>query len=226
MVEQIAQDFKEDNPDLFGQERAVQQRLFSYAQEIELWAYEVSDVMLKRVARADYTVWNNIGQKLSAETRKRLKDVTVSSIFQQLQREQVDLIKSLPIEAAEKVHEWTQKGLSTGERYPAIAKRIRENLGQVTETRAIVIARTETARTRSNFTQARAQAVGSTHYIWHTVGDGTVRDTHARLNGKVFAWDDPPISDYGKNGEPIRAHPGCIWNCRCYASPIFEEKQQ
>lgn len=226
MVGEIAKDFKEDNPDLFGQERAVQQRLFSYAQEIEIWAYEISSVMLSRVARADYTVWNSTGEKLSAETKKRLKDTATSSVFQKLQHEQVELIKSLPLEAAQKVHEWTQKGLSEGERYPSIAKRIREKLGGVTESRAILIARTETTRTRSNFTQARAQAVGSTHYIWHTVGDGSVRDTHAKLNGKVFAWNDPPISDYGKNGEPIRSHPGGTWNCRCYASPIFEENKK
>ena len=220
MVGKIAQEYKEDS-DLFEQEKAVQKRLFSYADTLDAWANEVSDVMLKRVARADYSVWLRVGEKIGSETRRKLNEVTVSPIFYLLQHEQVELIKSLPLEAAQKVHEWTQIGLANGQRYPAIAKRIQTELGNVTKSRAITIARTETARTRSNFTEARAKAIGSTHYRWHTVGDGSVRRSHSELDGKVFSWNDPPITDYGKGGTPIRSHPGCVFNCRCWAEPIF-----
>lgn len=225
MVALIASEFKDDS-DVIGQERTVQQRLFSYADTIDAWANDVSSIMLKRVSQADYSVWLSIGESISAQTRKRLNDVTFSSTFQQLQKEQVELIKSLPLVAAEKVHEWTQAGLSKGQRYPTIAKRIREELGVVTESRAVLIARTETARARSNFTRTRAELIGSTHYIWHTVGDSTVRDGHAALDGKVFAWNDPPVSDFGKAGAPIRSHPGQVFNCRCWAEPIFNETKK
>ena len=222
MVGRIAQEFKEDS-DVYGQEKAVQLQLFSYADTIEAWAYDISEIMLRRVAQADYSVWLRVGEKISAETKRKLRDVTVYPIFKQLQHEQVELIKSLPIDAAQKVHEWTQIGLSNGQRYSTIAKRIQNELGGITKSRAIVIARTETARTRSNFTEARARAIGSTHYRWHTVGDASVRSSHARLNGKIFSWDDPPITDYGKGGTPIRSHPGCIFNCRCWAEPLFNK---
>lgn len=47
-------------------------------------------------------------------------------------------------------------------------------------------------------------------YIWHTQGDGKVRDSHAENDGKTFSWDSPP--DTG--------HPGEDYNCRCWAEDI------
>lgn len=147
-------------------------------------------------------------------------------IFNRLREEQVALIRSLPMEAAKKAQEWVASGLSDGQRYADIAQRIKNELGGVTESRAICIARTETARARSNFTQARAQAVGSTHYVWHTVGDNAVRPRHRELDKTVHAWSDPPICDVGAGGTPIRSHPGCVFNCRCWPEPLFYEKDK
>ena len=44
-------------------------------------------------------------------------------------------------------------------------------------------------------------------YIWHTQGDGKVRESHAERDGKVFSWDNPPEG----------GHPGEGYNCRCWA---------
>ncbi|HIV44705.1 MAG TPA: minor capsid protein [Candidatus Parasutterella gallistercoris] len=132
----------------------------------------------------------------------------------------------MPMEAAKKAQEWAASGLSDGQRYADIAQRIKNELGGVTESRAICIARTETARARSNFTQARAQAVGSTHYVWHTVGDNAVRPRHRELDRTVHSWSDPPICDVGAGGTPIRSHPGCVFNCRCWPEPLFYEKDK
>lgn len=223
LVGQIAKEYDEDtNPVVMS--NVIQQRLFAYSATLESWAFAVSKIMLDRVSKADYDTWLEVGKKIGRETRKKLKDVAPT--YQQLQNEQVRLIQSLPIEAAKKVHDWVQKGLDKGERYPDIAKRIMDELGADTESRAILIARTETARARSNFTQARAQAVGSTHYIWRTVGDGSVRPTHKALNGTIQRWDSPPVSDYGKGGIPIHSAPGCCFNCRCFASPIFPDDER
>ncbi len=43
------------------------------------------------------------------------------------------------------------------------------------------------------------------------------------MNGKVFAWNDPPMVNEGTDAHPnwMRHHPGEIWNCRCYAEPIL-----
>lgn len=49
-------------------------------------------------------------------------------------------------------------------------------------------------------------------YIWHTVGDGKVRSSHAERDGKTFSWDDPPEG----------GHPGEAPNCRCWAEDTEE----
>jgi len=53
------------------------------------------------------------------------------------------------------------------------------------------------------------QARTTTHYIWRTRGDGRVRSSHAKNDGKVFAWDNPPPT----------GHPGDAPGCRCTAEP-------
>lgn len=193
---------------------------------LDEWARSVADIMLRRAASADYDTWLRIGQKISRETRRKLKDAAAGPIFNRLREEQVALIRSLPMEAAKRAQEWAASGLSDGQRYADIAQRIKNELGGVTESRAICIARTETARARSNFTQARAQAVGSTHYVWHTVGDNAVRPRHRELDKTVHSWSDPPICDVGAGGTPIRSHPGCVFNCRCWPEPLFYEKEK
>jgi|GEM_PF-5874443 len=51
-------------------------------------------------------------------------------------------------------------------------------------------------------------------YIWHTVGDGKVRSSHAERDGETFSWDTPP--DGG--------HPGVAYNCRCTAESVAQPK--
>ena len=218
----IVKEYKgEENPAVMSQ--WIQQRLFSYSFEIEQWAYAVSKTMLDRVSKADYDTWLKVGQKVGLETRKKLK--AVEPIYKRLQAEQVRLITSLPIDSAKKVQEWVTEGLDKGQRYSEIVDRIQSKLADENRNHAILIARTETARCRSHFTEARARNVGSTHYVWRTVGDGTVRELHRKNNGQIFAWTDPPIAGVGRGGQPVLAHAGCIYNCRCWAEPIFPDDE-
>lgn len=129
--------------------------------------------------------------------------------------EQVNLITSLPTDAARRVHELTMKAIVEGTRPDLLASEILRT-GDVTKARATLIARTETARTASVLTQVRAQAVGSTGYIWRTSRDARVRPWHKKLEGQFVEWDNPPECDPGH-----RAHAGQIFNCRCWAEPII-----
>ena len=210
-----------DETDPEGMAALIQERLFSYSDTIDAWANAVAETMIKRAAQADYDVWKKVGQDLSADMKRKLREEGAGTIFKKLQADQVDLIKSIPRTAAERVHDWATKAMTEGQRPDTIAKRIRDEIGGVTESHALLIARTETARARSNFTEARAKAVGSTGYIWHCVHDSGTRPRHRALDGSVQKWDSPPVTDYGKGGAPIRSHPGAIFNCRCWAEPIF-----
>ncbi len=127
---------------------------------------------------------------------------------------QVGLIKSLPIEAGLRAQSLAMDAVTGGKRPAEVAAMIAET-EQVTTSRAMLIARTESARAAAVITEERAKAVGATSYIWRTAGDSDVRESHAKMEGKVCRYDDPPIVD----GEPL--NPGQVFNCRCYASPIL-----
>lgn len=100
-----------------------------------------------------------------------------------LMAEQVGLIRSIPLEAAERVHRLTIEALEDGTRAAAISKEIQRS-GEVAKSRADLIARTEVSRAATSLTEARALAVGSTHYIWRTSGDSDVRPGHRAMEGR------------------------------------------
>lgn len=131
---------------------------------------------------------------------------------------QEHLITSIPLEAAQRVHELTLQGLSSGNRIGEIITEIMRS-GDVSKSQATRIARTETARTASGLTQVRSKSVGSKGYIWRTVRDSRVRELHKHLEGKYITWNKPPIA--GPNG--VRAHAGQIYNCRCYMEPVLSD---
>ncbi|OWT69219.1 phage head morphogenesis protein [Achromobacter sp. HZ28] len=199
--------------------------LESYSKALEEWARGASLRMLTEVNRRDRDAFLERSQDISQALRDEIRNADTGRVMQSLMAEQVDLIKSLPLEAAERVHKLTIEGLQDSTRAAEIAKEIARS-GEVTESRAVLIARTEVARTAAKLTEARALSIGSTHYIWRTVGDSDVRSGHKHMNGKVFAWNDPPMVNEGSDKRPnwLRHHPGEIWNCRCYAEPILAKE--
>lgn len=157
---------------------------------------------------------------MSRALRDELRRAPTGVTMRTLMAEQVGLIKSIPLKAAERVHWLTIEALKDSTRAPAISKAIQESAA-VAKSRADLIARTEVARTATALTEARARSIGSTHYIWRTSGDSDVRAGHKAMEGKVCAWDECP--EVEENGRIMRFHPGQIWNCRCWAEPIISE---
>lgn len=54
-------------------------------------------------------------------------------------------------------------------------------------------------------------------YIWDTQRDKKVRETHRKLRGKCFRFDDPPTT-VTKSGKEHTGNPGTDWGCRCFAT--------
>lgn len=191
--------------------------LEKYSATIEPWARSVASQMVQRVASKDEEAWTQLGQTIGRELRKELQNAPTGHALRSFMEKQVELIQSLPKEAAERVLHVTGAALVEGRRADSIARDILET-SNVTASRARLIARTETARMASGLTMVRAQHVGSTHYVWRTAGDGDVRESHKKMNGRVIAWATPEEVDPGK-----RYHAGQFPNCRCYPEPILPD---
>ncbi|MEN6629831.1 MAG: phage minor head protein [Sulfuricella sp.] len=187
-----------------------------YAEALTPWASATAAKMLEEVNRKDYASWKAAANEMSSEVRRELSETQIGEVFRRLQAEQVELIKSIPIDAAQRVHDLTIKGLEDSTRAKEVAAEIMRS-GDVAKSRAMLIARTEVSRASSNFTQARSEAIGSEGYIWRTSSDGDVRHSHKAMNGKYVRWDSPPTLD------KMTGHAGTLPNCRCYPEPIIPD---
>lgn len=217
IARQIAELLKHTNLGSIAATNDVAERLAAYGDIIEPWASSVAERMLAEVSRRDREVWRSYSAEMGRLLEREIQTAPTGETMRRLLAEQVGLIKSLPVEAAQRVQRLSIEALSAGTRAEEIAKQLAAT-GDVTMNRARLIARTEVGRAATELTSARAQHVGSTEFIWRTAGDSDVRPSHRRLNGRAFRWDNPPECDPGH-----RALPGAIFNCRCYAEPIIPE---
>ncbi|NML34936.1 phage head morphogenesis protein [Paraburkholderia antibiotica] len=195
----------------------IEHLLNAYADMLKGWATQTASNMLMDVALRDEQAWQTMAKDLSRGLREEIRNAPTGRVMQQLLAEQVDMIQSIPREAAQRVHRLALAGLEDSTRFTEIAKEIRRT-EEVTVSRSILIARTETARTASVLTQARAEHIGCTHAIWHTSHDGAVRKSHREMDGKIFALDKPPRLSDG-----TETFPGQIFNCRCWMEPILSD---
>lgn len=187
--------------------------LEQYGRQVEPWA---QDVMLKIVEMSDQ---QNIGmwRELSGKLAERLQTLTtkdaVAQAIYDLSKEGARLITSIPLDIAVEVETAAQAAAMTGTRHEALSEYIASR-GGVAQSRAELIARTETARQTTILTQTRAVSIGSEGYIWRTAEDGRVRPSHAAMEGQFVKWAEPPTLD------GLTGHAGALPNCRCYPEPI------
>ncbi len=207
-----------DQEDLLGSATRLRNLLESYAQTLRPWAAAVAQRMVMDVRRRDEAFWWQQSKLLSRNLREEIGNAPIGEALRQRTQEAAALITSLPLEAAQRVEHLTVQALTDSSRASEVAKEILKT-GQVTKSRANLIARTETARTAGLLVRIRAEHVGATHFVWETARDIDVREMHRHLQGKVFRWDDPPVAEL----DGTRHLPGAFPNCRCWARVIFDE---
>jgi len=187
-----------------------------YSVYLRPWAESVGNRMVAEVAARDERSWFRVAEQMGNALRKEIAEAPIGQVMRARQDEQVRLITSLPREAAERVHAMTREGITKGWRADQISTEIMKT-GEVTKSRADLIARTEVGRTSTLLTQARAEHVGSDGYNWRTAADTDVRVSHKAMNGKFVRWDAPPTLD------GLTGHAGALPNCRCYCEPVLPD---
>lgn len=183
-----------------------------YAQALELPASLLWGRVIKRQAVTLSKDFKAIaGLKIDPQSAQ------MRALVERLVREKVDLIKTLPRNSAVEAQKMSAEiALSTGKRHETLISKIQGLAAGYPEFAARRIARTEVARTQSQLVQAQAQSIGVNQYVWHTVEDEAVRESHKEMDGKICSFDDPPEVEPGHF-----YNPGGIYNCRCYAVPLL-----
>ncbi|MBI6548600.1 minor capsid protein [Xenorhabdus sp. VLS] len=197
----------------------IMDALDSYSELITPWAQRVAQRFALDVNRHNETEWRQRSRLISKELRQLVDNAPVGQVMRSIVDEQIKYIKSLPLEAADRVydiHNQSIESVVAGGRHEPFAQEIAQT-GDVAESRAKLIARTELGRAQTALTQARAQSVGSTGYIWRTADEGDVRDSHKHMEGQFVEWAKPPTLD------GLTGHAGTLPNCRCYCEVVIPE---
>lgn len=130
----------------------------------------------------------------------------------------VNLIKSIPSEYADRLKHIVLKSITTGQGLSDILPSIQSS-GDITERRAKNIALDQTRKAFNSINHDRMKKVGIAHFEWiHSGGGLHPRQEHIDLNGQIFSMDKLPIIDR-KTGE--RGIPGQAINCRCTSRPVL-----
>lgn len=131
--------------------------------------------------------------------------------------ENVDLITSIPTDHLREVKMTVTNAIAQGKTTKETIKEINKRWGDVLKdkpkNRARLIARDQSGKYYGRMNQLRQTELGLDEYIWRTVRDERVRQSHRVKDGKKFKWSEPP-ADTG--------HPGEDYQCRCVAEPVVD----
>ena len=190
---------------------------------------EIAD-KIKTADLFDKSLW-----KIDRELGKTLKNISVlpkltPEVVKRLSddwQNNMDLwIKDFTEKEIKSLRKAMLANIMSGNRYEDMISTIMRSY-DVTKNKARFLARQETSLAMTSFKQTRYQDAGVNEYKWTCVS-GTklhpVRPSHKILDGKVFRWDDPPITT-PPNQKTRRNNPGQDYNCRCYARPIVRFKK-
>jgi SPP1 gp7 family putative phage head morphogenesis protein len=191
--------------------------LKDYSELIEPWAQRQAAKMIEQVSKNNRKAYIKKSKEMGARIRADFAERETGENAAAMMHEQVSLIKSIPREAGERAQKLAMEAALSGERAIEVAKALQDST-QVATSRAMLIARTEVSRANASLTRARAESIGASGYIWRTTMDGAERESHAKMNGKYVAYNNPPRLDDGTQG-----HAGTFPNCRCYQDVQFDE---
>jgi SPP1 gp7 family putative phage head morphogenesis protein len=194
--------------------------------DIEEYALSIASRMVQSVSIANAKSWRQAalqagGQRIYRALQQEMHG-PVGQEARRLIRENAQLISSLPRDVAESTSRFVAAQQRKGLRSEEIAEQLRARIPQLTENRIHLIARTETAKAETAFSQVRAENLGIRWYEWVSAKDQRVRKSHQKMNEVLVAWANPPAPEALVHERSNLGHyaPGGCPNCRCVAIPL------
>ena len=195
---------------------------------------------------------NRYNREKTMETLRKSLGIDVGAIITEDMKKDLDMmmfeaatyIKTIPSELVLKVSDRVlqhYKGIPMPENR-TLARQIKEEF-KVSDGRAKVLARDQTAKMNCSISSIRQNAIGIDKYIWETSKDARVVGTpgglykkitklhknHYKMEGLLCRWDDPTVysKDKGKTWIKRQAdmpqnHPGDDIMCRCRPAPYID----
>lgn len=201
------------------------EKLQTYSEKIYDWATNTANKMLIQVDKQSKKEWETHSQRMSLALKNELLKTNTGKALKQYLDDNVELITSLPLEAAQRVHDIVYGNIYTGKkRAETIAKEIYRT-GQVTQSRARLIARTEVSRTATGLTKVRAESVDIGWFRWNSIHDIRTRKAHSQMNNVLCRWNEPPNPEKLFPDKKVKPYgnylPGATYNCRCSGNPLI-----
>jgi hypothetical protein len=195
--------------------------------DIQDFAYRIASRMVTGVSVANAKSWR---EAASISSRGRLiysglkteMNGPVGIAARQMVRENARLIQSLPNDLATSVSRFIASQQLKGVRSETLQAELKTRIPQLAESRVRLIARTETAKAETAFTQARAENLGLRYFQWATSEDQRVRRSHRLMDKVLVAWNDLPAPEQLAGEKSTLGHypAGGAQNCRCVSLPL------
>lgn len=143
------------------------------------------------------------------------------NVYSKAVKQNFTMIKSIPSKMMEMMnHKYTSTLIEQVVKNNLPRGAFEKELAKHGAKHAKLIARTEAAKLQTAITELRATDLGSVAYEWVASHDKRTRPSHKMMNGVIVFWQDnlhKPLLD------GMRGNAGEFPNCRCDASPLFDE---
>ena len=179
------------------------------AQLAQDYAFQVSAYQKKQLTNS---LVKAVGVNVFFDDRGLLKK------YNAFVKQNVDLITSIDQDYLDDVKTRLMSGIRAGTRVESLRATI-EDRYEVSRGRASVIARDQVGKLYGELNRERQKSIGIDQYVWRGVEDQRERATHLSLEGNVYTWGDPPVT----NDQGDRNEPGQDYCCRCTAEPVLPD---
>lgn len=200
MVEQQAIDRMRQK----AQELANQAIVIPAAEELSHSTLQDLHKQFERLTPADLHIPVEMNAKMEEKVRK---DYTKNIHLN---------INNLSQEMTERLRYRVEQAVGQGMRAKDLKEILMAEYG-ISQNKAKFIARQDTSLFVAAYREARYADANINMYQWSTSNDSHVRPAHRELNGRIFSFDSPPITDPATGA---RNNPGCDFGCRCLPLPV------